>query len=51
MTEAGSTSPQEPRLGRTLREDIGRRDLWQNVRRDFRELREFYLDEEKKAML
>ena len=43
--------PNEPRLGRTLREDIGRRDLWQNVRRDFRELREFYLDEEKKAML
>jgi hypothetical protein len=48
-----STTPpsSEPRLSHTLRDDIRRRDLWQSISRDYRELRAFYIDDEKKARL
>jgi phosphoserine phosphatase RsbU/P len=38
-------------LGRTLRDDVLHGNIWQTLRFDFRELKEFYIDEEKKARL
>lgn len=44
-------SPNEPRLGDTFREDLRRRDLWRTFRREIRDLRTFYIDEEKQSRL
>ncbi len=41
----------EPKLHQTLKQDIKSRDLWSTIRRDYRELERFYLDEEKKQRL
>ncbi len=38
-------------LGRTLRDDLLHGDLWGSLRRDYRDLREFYLDDYKKTRL
>lgn len=39
------------RLGRTLRDDVLHGNIWQSLRLDFRELKDFYIDDEKKARL
>lgn len=39
------------RLGRTLRDDVLHGNIWPSLRLDFRELKDFYIDEEKKARL
>jgi phosphoserine phosphatase RsbU/P len=39
------------RLGRTLRDDILHGDIWPSLRLDFRELKDFYIDDDKKARL
>jgi phosphoserine phosphatase RsbU/P len=41
----------EPTLGRTLRDDIRRGDFGRTVRRDFEDLKEFMLDEQRKKRL
>jgi serine phosphatase RsbU (regulator of sigma subunit) len=41
----------EPRLRDTLREDFFRGNHWNTFRKEFRSLKEFYLDEEKKKRL
>lgn len=49
-----SNSPQNDthdHLGRTLREDFRRGDFWRNIRRDFSDLEDFYIDTEKKTRL
>ncbi len=38
-------------LGRTLRDDVLHGNIWQSLRLDFRELKDFYIDDEKKARL
>jgi len=43
--------PDHERLGRTLRDDILHGDIWPSLRLDFRELKDFYIDDEKKARL
>lgn len=51
MTQKEFVPSPEPRLGQTLRDDIRRRDLWHTLRKDFRDLKEFYIDEEKQTRL
>jgi hypothetical protein len=48
---SNSNNPAEPRLAETLIQDIRHGDLVRTVRRDYNELKEFYLDKERKARL
>jgi hypothetical protein len=41
----------QPNLRQTLREDIKTADLWTSLRRDYKELEKFYIDDEKKLRL
>ncbi len=41
----------EPGMGRTLRDDLSRTDLHNTLRRDFKELRELFLDDHRKERL
>lgn len=41
----------DPKLGRTLREDFGRVDFIGEIKKEFRELKNFYIDEQKKERL
>jgi len=45
------TPNEEPRLGRLLRDDLRRGDFRHSLRREFNELKEFYLDENRKKRL
>ncbi len=45
------TDRHEPRLRDTLREDFFQGNHWNSFRKEFRSLKEFYLDEEKKKKL
>jgi serine phosphatase RsbU (regulator of sigma subunit) len=47
----GSTPGAERGMGRTLRDDLSRTDLHRTIRRDFRELRELFLDDHRKELL
>ncbi len=51
MTTPSSDQKPDPRLHQTLKEDIKSRDLWSTIRRDYRELKKFYIDDEKKQQL
>ena len=51
MTEEPRNTAPEPNLGRTLMDDVRRGGFFQNIRREFRELREFMLSEERKERL
>lgn len=51
MTTIDSNHVAEPKLRQTLKNDIKDVDLWTTFRRDFNELKKFYLDDEKKARL
>ncbi len=46
-----SQKTDQERLGRTLRDDVLHGNIWQSLRLDFRELKDFYIDDEKKARL
>ena len=46
-----SSLPPEPELGRTLVTDIRRGDLTRTIRREWGELKEFYLDQQRKTRL
>lgn len=41
----------QPNLRQTLKQDIKSTDLWSSLRRDYRELEKFYIDDEKKKRL
>ena len=51
MDRDSSTSNHEQKLGKLLQNDLRRRDLGQSIKRDYRELREFYIDENRKKQL
>lgn len=51
MNDSGSPRPEKRALRNVFREDFRRRDLKRTLRRDFRELRDFYLDENRRARL
>ncbi len=46
-----STSRKNPRLGSMLRDDLRRGDFQRTMRRDYRELKDMFLDEDRKARL
>ncbi len=51
MSNQTAETRDEPRLGKTLVEDLRRGDLWKTIRRDFRELKEFMLTEQRRKRL
>lgn len=51
MNAKRSNSSSEPRLGQTILSDIRRGDFKSTVRRDYRELKEFFLDENRREQL
>ncbi len=51
MNPTETTAQQEPKLRHTLKQDIKDTDLWSSIRRDYRELERFYIDDEKKVRL
>ncbi len=51
MTNVSPDQKQDPKLRQTLKDDIKSRDLWSTMRRDFKELEKFYIDDEKKQRL
>ena len=51
MNANDSQRPPEPRLRDTLRQDLKHPDFFQSLRRDFSELRQFYIEEEKNLRL
>lgn len=46
-----SQNPHKEHLGRTLRDDVLHGNILKSLRLDFRELKDFYIDDEKKARL
>lgn len=51
MKSDGTKATEEPRLGRILTEDLRRKDLWDTFRKDFRDLRAFYINDAQQARL
>jgi len=51
MNETWRSRPREPRLRDVIRDDFKRGDFQRTVRRDYAELKEFFLDDERKARL
>lgn len=51
MSEKNKKSNNDPRLGRTLREDFRQTDFIGEIKKEFRELKNFYIDEHKKERL
>ncbi len=51
MSSTTSQATKNPGLGKILREDIRRGDFFRTIKRDSREVREFFLDDERKQRL
>lgn len=51
MPDDSAKGTKEPRLGRTIIEDLGRGDFFRTISREFGELKEFYLDQDRKKRL
>lgn len=51
MNANDSQRPPEPRLRDALRQDLKHTDIFQSIRRDFSELRKFYIEEEQNLRL
>ena len=51
MNSDPSSRPNEPRLRDTLRSDFRTGDHWDTFRKEFRDLKEFYIDQDKKKRL
>ena len=51
MTSGNSSSDQKPNLGKTILDDLKRGDLERTLRRDFTELKEFMLTEDRQKRL
>ena len=48
---SGSSNSTDPKLGRTLKEDFSHVDFMGEIKKEFRELKNFYIDEQKKERL
>ena len=48
---SNSSNNRDPRLGRTLKEDFSHVDFIGEIKKEFRELKNFYIDEQKKERL
>jgi len=51
MKDTDNDPPRDPRIFETLKSDIGRGDFFDSVRREFRDTREFLLDEQRRRRL
>jgi serine phosphatase RsbU (regulator of sigma subunit) len=51
MTTNNASSPGQLKLGKVLRDDFHRGDLKRTIKRDFNELREYFLDDEREKRL
>jgi len=51
MMTKDHTDPAQPKLTKVLREDLRRGDFKRTIRRDWNELKEFYLDQERQTRL
>ena len=51
MSRKNKNRSNDPRLGRTLREDFKQTDFISEMKKEFRELKNFYIDEHKKERL
>ena len=51
MTDKEKKSAKEPRFGSILRDDLRRGDFSQTMHRDYKELKDFFLDDNRKARL
>lgn len=51
MNSKTTQTSNNPKLGKILREDISRGDFFRTVKRDYHEVREFFLDDERKQRL
>ena len=51
VNDTSETSPPEPKLRHVIREDLTRGDFQRTVRKEYAELKEFFLDDERKARL
>ena len=51
MPDNNSRPNREPGLGKTLREDLRRGDFGRTMHRDYKELKDFYLTDDRKARL
>ena len=51
MSTGSPSSDQQPNLGKTLLDDFRRGDFEQTIRRDFKELKEFMLTEDRQVRL
>lgn len=51
MTDKTKKSTQERRFGSILRDDLSRGDFRQTMHRDYKELKDFFLDDDRKARL
>ncbi len=51
MSTKNSSNINDPKLGRTLRDDFSRVDFIGEIKKEFRELKNFYIDEHKKERL
>ncbi|MEK7248869.1 MAG: hypothetical protein AAB209_00460, partial [Bacteroidota bacterium] len=51
MTTENTRSREEPKVFRTLRDDVTRGDFKRSVKRDYSEMKEFMLDEQRKKRL
>jgi sigma-B regulation protein RsbU (phosphoserine phosphatase) len=51
MANPNTRSDNEPKIRHVLRDDLSRGDFWSTLRRDFRELKEFMLTDERRKRL
>jgi hypothetical protein len=51
MSNGNTRSDDEPKIRHVLREDLSRGDFWSTLRRDFKELKEFMLTDERRKRL
>jgi sigma-B regulation protein RsbU (phosphoserine phosphatase) len=51
MADQDTHSDNEPKIRHVLRDDLSRGDLWSTLRRDFKELKEFMLTDERRKRL
>ena len=51
MADQHARSDDEPKIRHVLRDDLSRGDFWSTLRRDFKELREFMLTDERRKRL
>jgi len=51
MADQTTHSADEPKIRHVLRDDLSRGDFWSTLRRDFKELREFMLTDERRKQL